>query len=95
MSGVPLHVTLRFPVTIKLNGEPRFVRCFDGTHEDGATNPDIAYDGDSAIRVFRAVKIWAVSLKSGEHQLVAYKTSLNLLIPADNIAGVASQPFDK
>lgn len=93
-SAVPLHVTLRFPLTIKMNGEPRFVRCFDATHEKAASSTDI-YDGDNTIRVFRAVKIWAVAMKGGEHQLVSYKTGMNLLIPADNIAGVVSQPFDK
>lgn len=87
-SGVQLHVTLRHPMAIKINGEPRFARCFDATHEDAA--------GDPPATVFRTVKIWAIAQKgTDEYHIVPYKMALNLTVPVDNIAGVVSQPFDK
>ncbi len=91
--STPYHVTLKHPVAMKFSGEPRLVLCFDATYEgDVATNEKIAYRGDSTIRSFRVVKVWTVR---GDGSMYHQKVTQTLLVPADNIAGLVAQPFDK
>lgn len=78
------HVTLRYPMTVKLGVGPERVlspfRSFDGAVVDvGVVGPGIIQ--------FRMVALW------GEKRRLAMKQTL--LIPIDNIAGIVAQPFEK
>lgn len=81
------HVTLRFPVAVKLSGTPFLVRCFDAT----IAAIDQGAGTGAPSREFRVVRIWG---PKGDTALTTYRITQTLVVPADNIAGLVVQPFE-
>jgi len=81
------HVTLRFPVAVKLSGNPFLVRCFDATLVDS----DQVRQIDAQAREFRVVRIWG---PKGDTALAPHRITQTLIVPNDNIAGLVVQPFE-
>jgi len=75
------HITLCFPMFLKLSGEPVAIRSFDASIE-GTGNGDVY--------VFRTHKVWAARPGSD-----SFTIKLPLTVLSHNIAGMVPQPFDK
>jgi hypothetical protein len=84
--NLPHHVTLRFPVYVKLMDKLVLVRSFDAT-----TGCDAGMIGGSI--EFNVDRIWAEVAPGTAKRDAGYRFNGRLTIPVDNIAGLIQQPF--
>lgn len=83
------HVTLCFPMFIKIGGELVAIRSFDATIlSTGCEDAQVVAIG--AICIFRTHKIWAARPGGGD-----FLIKLELAVFPHNVAGMVPQPFDK